>query len=426
MITEIHSTKSNHTKHEHSSQHANVSTVRAGDFPASPKALGSIAKFASHTQQNNKNKRDEATIKRFKLQSIARKLLPTKRVSNCQRLLVPNAQQVDVYHKPDGHSAHYKNLRTCDSVWDCPVCAAKITEHRRVELQNALVEARNHDLTPILVTFTLRHDRGDKLTDLLDALKAGYRKFKSGRAWQDIKDDFGVYGTITSTEVTNGHGREKNNGWHPHLHALMFVLPFSQQKLERNEATFKARWTHVLDALGYDASWEHGLTIKEGDAAITDYVAKWGHEPEGKTWNVDREITKAPVKLANDDGVTPFGLLELFEAGDEKAGELFKEYSKVFHGRAQLVWSRGLRKLLKVGEEKTDEEINAIEDEQAVLLTSVTRYTWYRLTQLAKDVRGELLCIAAAGDADKFQKRVIELVGADAHSPPPKKEYEDV
>lgn len=421
MSTEIHYSKPNHNKSEHLSQQTNVSTIGVASLPTSKRSLGSTAKFASHAQQQNKNRRDEATIKRFRLQSIARKLLPEKRVSNCLRLLVPNAQTVDVYHQPDGHTAHYKNLRTCDSVWDCPVCAAKITEQRRIELQKALVEARNHDLTPILVTFTLRHDRGDKLSDLLDALKAGYRKFKSGRAWQDIKDDFGVYGTITSTEVTNGHGREKNNGWHPHLHALMFVLPFSQQKLERQEANFKERWTHVLDALGYDASWEHGLTIKEGDAAITEYIAKWGHEPEGARWNIDREITKAPVKQASDDGVTPFGLLELFEAGDEKAGELFKEYSKVFHGRAQLVWSRGLRALLKVGDEKTDEELNAIEDESAVLLTTMSIYTWYRLLHVPKDVRGELLCIAAAGDADKFQKRVIELVGADDSYHPPRK-----
>lgn len=421
MSTEIHCTKPNHNKSEHLSQQANVSTVRRVKSPVSPKALGSTAKFASHAQQNNKNKRDEATIKRFKLQNVARKLLPEKRVSNCLRLLIPNAQTVEVYHQPTGHTAHYKNLRTCDSVWDCPVCAAKITEQRRIELQKAVVEATNHDLTPVLVTFTLRHDRGDNLRDLLQALKSAYREFKAGRAYQAIKDEYGISGTITSTEVTNGHGREKNNGWHPHLHALMFVMPYSQQKLERLENELKERWTHVLKKLGYDASWAHGLTVKSTDADVAQYIAKFGHEPANGRWGIDREIAKAPVKQAADDGVTPFGLLELFEAGDEKAGELFKEYSKVFHGRAQLVWSRGLRALLKVGDEKTDEELNALEDEGAILLTSVSIYTWYRLLHVPKDVRGELLCIAAAGDAEKFQQRVIELVGADERYHPPRK-----
>lgn len=425
MITEIHSTKSNHTKHEHSSQHANVSTVRAGDFPASPKALGSIAKFASHAQQNNKNKRDEATIKRFKLQSIARKLLPKKRVTNCQRLLVPNATTVDVYHTPDGHSAHYKNLRTCDSVWDCPVCAAKITERRRVELMLAIARARDEDLTPILITFTLRHNRGDRLEDLLTALKTAYRKFKSGRAYQAIKDDLGIVGSVTSTEVTNGLGREKNNGWHPHLHALVFVTPYTLQNLQRNTLAMKERWSHVLDSLGYDASWERGLDVKEGDTAIADYVAKWGHEPKDTRWTVERELTKAPVKQASEDGVTPFGLLEMYGNGDQTAGALFREYSAVFHGRAQLVWSRGLRALLGIGEEQTDEEVNAIEDESAELLTTISIYTWYRLLHLPQDVRGELLNIAATGDVDAFRKRVIELVGADDTSPPPRKENGD-
>lgn len=426
MVTKKNITKPNHNKDSISSQQ----TIDGITLPRRKKSqkstLGSIAKFASHAQQNNKNKRDEATIKRFKLQKVAAKLLPTKRVSNCQRLLVPNAQQVDVYHMPEGHSAHYKNLRTCDSVWDCPVCAAKITEHRRAELQKAVQEATNHDLTPILVTFTLQHDKGDKLADLLNALKNGYRKFKSGRAYQDLKADFGIEGTITSTEVTNGFMREKNNGWHPHLHALMFILPHTTESLQSLEDKIKARWTNVLQSLGYDASWLHGVTVKTTDREIVQYIAKFGHEPKKGGWTVERELTKAPVKKAHDDGTTPFGLLEAYEAGNEAAGRLFKEYSSVFHGRAQLVWSRGLRDLLKVGEEKSDEEVNAVEEEGAQLLTSLTRYTWFKLTRLATDARGELLCIAATGDVDKFHKRVIELVGADASSPPPKKKEEKV
>lgn len=424
LSTEKKNNKPNHNKTPLSSQ-PTIEGITLSSAETSQNApLGSIAKFASHTQQNNKNKRDEATIKRFKLQKVAAKLLSTKRVSNCQRLLVPNAQTVDVHYQPEGHSAHYKNLRTCDSVWDCPVCAAKITERRRVELMLAIARARDEDLTPILVTFTLRHNRGDKLGDLLTALKTGYRKFKSGRAYQAIKDDLGIVGSVVSTEVTNGHGREKNNGWHPHLHALVFVMPYSAQILVRNTAAMKERWSHVLDGLGYDATWERGVDVKEGDAAIADYVAKWGHEPKNTRWTVERELTKAPVKQASDDGVTPFGLLEQYDNGDQAAGTLFREYSAVFHGRAQLVWSRGLRALLGVGEEKTDEEVNSLEEEGAELLTSITRYTWFRLTRLASDVRGELLTIAAAGDVDKFQRRIIELVGADATSPPPKKKVE--
>lgn len=426
MLPKKKSDKPNHNKESQSSQ-LTTDSITLSDVKKSRKnSLGSIAKFASHAQDKNKNKRDEATIKRFKLQKVAQKLLPTKRVSNCQRLLVPNAQTVDVHYMPEGHSAHYKNLRTCDSVWDCPVCAAKITEHRRAELQKAVQEATNHDLTPILVTFTLQHDKGDKLVDLLTALKNGYRKFKSGRAYQDLKAEFGIEGTITSTEVTNGLNREKNNGWHPHLHSLMFILPHTTQSLQSLEDKIKARWTHVLQSLGYDASWLHGVTVKTTDSDVVQYIAKFGHEPKKGGWTVERELTKAPVKKAHDDGTTPFGLLEAYEAGNEEAGRLFKEYSSVFHGRAQLVWSRGLRKLLNVGEEKSDEEVNAIEEEGTELLTSLTRYTWFKLTRLATDARGELLCIAATGDVDKFHKRVIELVGADSTSPPPKKKEEKV
>lgn len=377
------------------------------------RSLGSIAKFASHAQTTVKNARDEATIKRFKLQAIARKLLPYRRVSNCLRSLVPGAAAVEIHHVPERDSAHFHNLRTCDSVWDCPVCAAKITEQRRIELMLAVSRAVTDGYTPILVTFTMRHNRGDNLASLLEALKKAYRGFKSGRAYQALKSDYGIAGTVTSTEVTHGHGREKNNGWHPHLHALMFLEPIAANKLRSLENEFKTRWEHVINAQGYDASWEHGLTVKEGDSAIAEYVAKFGHEPKSARWTVERELTKAPVKQASDDGMTPFQMLEAYGNGDEQAGNLFREYSTVFSGRAQLVWSRGLRDLLGLNEEISDEQVNAVEPDETVLLTTVTVRDWYLLLNLQTDVRGELLTIASKGNADLLNEHIAHLLGKD-------------
>lgn len=396
-----------HTKREpsHQPEQEVFSTPQA--------SLGNGARIASHARKIDVGKRDEATIKRFKLQNIARQLLPGKRVAMCLRYLVPNAYTVDVMHVPDGDAAYYQNLRTCDSVWDCPVCATKITERRRVEMMLGVARAHEDGLTPVLVTLTLRHNRADLLADLLRGLKFSYRKFKSGRAWQALKDDFGIVGSVTATEVTHGHGREKNNGWHPHLHALMFLQPISANKLHTLESALKERWEHVLAAQGFDASWEHGLTVKEGDAAIADYVTKWGHEPKETRWTVERELTKAPTKSASDDGATPFQLLELSGAGDDEAGRLFQEYSAVFHGRAQLVWSRGLRNLLGIGAEASDGDIAAADEPTAELLVQLTRTVWWKLMNLPTDVRGELLVIARTGDVPRFEARIVELVGMD-------------
>src|SRR4051794_16390042 len=68
---------------------------------------------------------------RWQLQREARALLPDERVAFCMRRI--QATTVDVLYSPQHKSAHYGGLMVCGSVWVCPLCAAKISEHRRVE-----------------------------------------------------------------------------------------------------------------------------------------------------------------------------------------------------------------------------------------------------------------------------------------------------
>lgn len=385
--------------------------VDGSDSDASNDArFSTIAKSASHAQNNHKNPRDEATIKRFKLQTIARRLLPHKRVSNCLRQLVPGADSVELYHVPERDSAHFHNLRTCDSVWDCPVCASKITELRRIDLMFGIMRAVEMGYVPVMVTLTLSHHKGDKLKDLLNALLGSVRSFKSGRAFQAIKSEYGYVGSVRSLETTWGLLRVDDNGSHPHCHDLWFLEPIAATKLDNLENELKKLWSRVLKRRGYDASWKHGLTVKTGDTAIYEYLAKYGHEPADKRWSVEWELTKAHTKKASDKGVTAFQLLELYDAGNEEAGRLFQEYSAVFHGRAQLIWSRGLRRLLGMDDEQSDSEL-AAEDNSGELLTVLSRITWYKLLHLPRDVRGELLVVARAGDVSRIEAFLSDVLG---------------
>ena len=69
-------------------------------------------------------------LERFALQSVARSILPKARTAKCLR--VPFARSVGVFHSQAQESAHYGGLVTCASVWACPICAAKISERRRL------------------------------------------------------------------------------------------------------------------------------------------------------------------------------------------------------------------------------------------------------------------------------------------------------
>ncbi|WP_458865142.1 hypothetical protein, partial [Enterococcus faecium] len=61
----------------------------------------------------------------------------------------------------------------------------------------------------------------------------------------------------------------------------------------------------------------------------------------------------------------------------ERASSLFRVYASAFHGRRQLYWSNGLRALLAMSNERSDEELVAApEDERASLLATLTTEQW--------------------------------------------------
>ena len=79
-----------------------------------------------------------------------------------------------------------------------------------------------------------------------------FRNLRSGRAWQQIRDEYMVVGAIRSTEFTHG-----DNGWHPHFHELLLLdtailkiragIDLIADSLKRQLAS---RWIDKLHARG--------------------------------------------------------------------------------------------------------------------------------------------------------------------------------
>ncbi len=184
------------------------------------------------------------------------------------------------------------------------------------------------------------------------------------------------------------------NGWHPHIHELLF-LPAGVD-LVALDLDVRARWSSVLLAVGQRDVNDHGFQLQNTDTAVSEYVTKFGR---GTTWGPEHELTKLVVKSGRDGSRSPADLLAAYAfAGDELAGWLWAQYATVFKGRRQLVWSVGLRALLALTDEKTDEQLADEHDEDAVLLASLTLVQW-RIV-LANDARAEVLDIASGGDRD--------------------------
>jgi hypothetical protein len=119
------------------------------------------------------------------------------------------------------------------------------------------------------------HHQGQRLEDLWGGLSQAWRGATGSRAARRALAD--VAGRAGRTESTVGA-----NGWHLHLHALLFVpggtTAAAAQALGE---TMFAGWRRRLASLGFDApvAEDGGLDVKlldlsEAVGAVADYVAK--------------------------------------------------------------------------------------------------------------------------------------------------------
>lgn len=326
----------------------------------------------------------EARVERYALQAIARHLLPKSRTAHCLRHVQKQRSSVDVFQSTGYKRAHYGGLQTCASVWCCPVCSAKISERRRAELQALIASHIEAGGYVVLITRTVPHSRTDNLDDLLGRITKAEASYKAHRDYKRIMSAVGIVGTVRAIEVTHGHA----NGWHPHVHELVFLsspkihLPDLEEDLSRIWAAAALRAGLPLP------SRAHGLSVQDGTKAAK-YASKWGLESELTQWH---------RKRGKVESRTPFDLLRSYYGQrDAYAGHLFKEYAEAFHGRHQLQFSRGLKALYEIGEVSDDDLVQS-QDEDAFLLGSLSLDQW-RLVCKAEG-RGLLLEVAVNGGWD--------------------------
>lgn len=332
---------------------------------------------------------------RWRRQSVARSLLPEQRVSKCYRVRVQ--ELINVFKSVKFQRAHYGGLVTCASVWDCPVCSAKITERRRLDLQAAVDKASELEINYFMVTWTLQHTKEDSLFDVRDSLAVALRRLKAGRWYQGFIADYGILGNVTGSELTYGF----DWGWHYHRHSIFFTRnTLSEFDLKRIQLDLSLKYRLILDKMGRYAHPIIGVDVRSADSLVSDYIAKFG-QSDSKNWTLAAEITKAGSK-GSSGHFTPFELLDLCFYKHQDAGDLFVEYSKVMKGTHQIRWSPGLRQSLGLDTDvMTDEEIVSAQDEDAVLFAQITINQWRKI--LGRELRGQLLELASRGDMALFQ-----------------------
>lgn len=279
-------------------------------------------------------------------------ILPDSRVAGCGRRVVPGRNPT-VIQSDDGR-ATFGNIQKCGSVWLCAVCQYKISIQRAAEVARAVRSAHARGLAVVFLTLTAAHSRGDKLGDLAAAQAKARRSLWSGRAAVARRERFGIVGSIANLEVTWGEG----TGWHPHSHVLVFCEP---DRLDEFADVFWAAWEHAATGAGLTVA-RSGFDCRLVDVGDDDSVTRAAHyltKPGAARWGIGAEIA-AGNKQAAGERLAPLELVDRWiesVATDHQAAALFREYAAVFSGRRQLWWSRGLRDLLGLNDEETDDDL---------------------------------------------------------------------
>lgn len=368
---------------------------------------------------------------RLKDLAYARQLLPDEAIASCQFDIAPlvhrlagdrvmfETPNVEVLRNPDRQTAHYLHLQRCKSP-SCPWCAPAWAEDRRREISAGLKTVQENGHSVAFLTLTISHSRKDALKNLLKKFRKVIGRLLSGKAGKKLKIEYGIYGDIQALETPYGV-----NGWHLHLHILLISgFALSPGQVANLENVLKTQYLKLLAKYGLSADWEHGLTLKIGDSAIAEYMAKFGKDPKKAVWGVEHEITKNHAKRGKNGSLSPFQLLRAARGGIEElrqlegitgihdlnrlktlAGELYIEFFDAFKGRTRAKWSNGLKSLLRVEEQllTLDTETQTENPEYPVVVIEDGWNGWNRVIyNESGDLRGELLERVAAGDLVKL------------------------
>lgn len=283
---------------------------------------------------------------RYRMQRQAAQTLGRNhRVAVCQRVASYGVQHgggnMGISINEQGRAA-FHGVGSCGDVWCCPICALRIAEGRRLEVLAALRAHRAAGGIAVLATFTFSHHRDGQLADQVQRLARALARLKSSRRYKLALEGAGYLGQVRALEVMHGTA----NGWHPHVHEIWFLqrADIDPGALGRLRASIFELWRDVCVRAGLgEPDREHGFTLEYRKAtgvqsAVGAYVAKWGHE-----------LTHLHAKQGKLGSRSPWAILEALTLkwtwGDSS---LFREYAAAVKGRAQLFWSRGLKKHFQI------------------------------------------------------------------------------
>jgi len=309
-----------------------------------------------------------------------------KSVQCCGKVPLNKVNDVSLQaRKVDGGiQGRFSGLARCANAHLCPMCSTAIHAGRAEDISRALStwNERHPGSTVAFLTLTMRHNKGDSLADLWNALSYAWGRVTSGKSWVKAQGDYGLGGWVRVVEVTHG-----SNGWHIHIHAaLLSEKRLSKADLEGLGDSVWTRWEAGLNAKGLSALKGVGVDIRRGfgSSGLGKYLAKMANT------GLASEIAQGSEKEAKGGNRTPFAVLRDLSQGVPGSGTydvdvlVWREWEKASRNRRSITWSGWLRDNLGLGQERTDEELarDVEEEERPETVLLIPAEDWKQLRRL--------------------------------------------
>jgi hypothetical protein len=215
-----------------------------------------------------------------------------------------------------------------------------------------------------------------------------------------------------------GRSDARPEGWHLHVHALLFYRDGS--KLNALREAIWTGWLRRLRSQGLDAVQKHGIVVQELELdqareQISGYLNKATYEQT--SGSAARELAGQIGKTGRDGNRAPFDVLADFvRLGLASDLAIWREWERASKDRRALTWSKGLREQLLVGIERTDEEIAADNDGDQLDVAVLDKAVWREI--VARRLEAELLeAVERVPADDSYEATVLFVTGVGLCAP---------
>lgn len=302
--------------------------------------------------------------------------------------------------------AQYAGLQTCESPWVCPPDSARIRHRRALGLSRAVVDWVGAGGGLLFPTLTLAHLRRDPLEATLGHLLTAWRYVVSNGTYKRLCKRLGIAHSVRAVEITYGR-----NGWHPHLHLLLFtVRDLTDEEAEEVRSVLFTLWLRYVE--------RHQLRLVSESRAVL--VRRAGLDDEGRLealgkylakvqdgYGIAAEVVRGDVKRGRKAARSPFQIAESAAGGNRECLRLWAEYEQTTHGRHVLEWSKGAKVALGYDEQADDEAAQADDQDLDNLVYDLTPYEWSLVVRYRR--RGYLLNAADNGGPAAVQAALDAL-----------------